>query len=130
MEWYFNVWGNYTNFQGRARRKEFWMFVLINTIISWVLLGLGLALIPPSGGESIAPFVPYYLYLFVIFLPSLAVQVRRLHYVGKSGWYLLLAFIPLIGTIWLLVLFVTEGDRGPNAYGEDPKEWEVKNLGQ
>lgn len=128
MEWYFNVWGNYANFEGRARRKEFWMFVLINTIIIWVLMGLGLALIPPSGEESIAPFVPSYLYLFVTFLPSLAVQVRRLHDVGKSGWYLLLAFIPLIGTIWLLVLFVTAGDQGPNAYGEDPKEWEVGVL--
>jgi uncharacterized membrane protein YhaH (DUF805 family) len=130
MEWYLKVLREYANFSGRARRKEFWMFTLMNSIIGMVFIyGLGLALIPLSDEEPIAPLIPSFLYLLIIFLPSLAVQVRRLHDVGKSGWYLLLAFIPLIGTIWLFVLFVTEGDRGPNAYGEDPKEWEVGGEG-
>ena len=58
--------------------------------------------------------------MFVL-IPSLAVGVRRLHDVGKSGWMLLLAFIPIIGAIWLFVLFVTEGDMGDNEYGMNPK---------
>jgi uncharacterized membrane protein YhaH (DUF805 family) len=61
------------------------------------------------------------LYILVTFIPLLAVAVRRLHDVGKSGWFYLISVIPLIGGIWLLVLFCTEGDKGDNKYGPDPK---------
>jgi len=63
----------------------------------------------------------YILYVLAVVIPSLAVAVRRLHDTGKSGWFYLVALIPLIGGIWLIVLFATEGDVGPNAYGPDPK---------
>ena len=109
---------NYTNFNGRARRKEYWQFVLVNFIISIA--------------ANILTFVSEYL-AFISFiiaigllLPSLAVAVRRLHDTNKSGWYLLIALIPIIGGLYLLYLMVVEGDKGSNQYGPDPKG--VENL--
>jgi uncharacterized membrane protein YhaH (DUF805 family) len=64
----------------------------------------------------------YLIYSLVVFLPSLAVSVRRLHDVGKSGWMLLVSFIPLVGAIWLIVLAVTDSQPGSNKWGENPKE--------
>ena len=75
----------------------------------------------------------YLIYVLAVFIPSLAVAVRRLHDVGKSGWFYLISLIPLIGGIWLLILFVTEGDKGPNQYGPDPKapnSEEINEIGQ
>jgi len=113
MEWYLKVVrDNYANFKGRARRKEFWMFVLFNFIISFTLGIVGYIIGTPLLSN---------LYSLAIFIPSIAVAVRRLHDIGKSGWWLLIAFIPIIGFIWLIVLYATEGDSGPNEYGEDPK---------
>ncbi|WP_315969372.1 DUF805 domain-containing protein [Psychroserpens burtonensis] len=63
----------------------------------------------------------YMIYVLGVFIPSLAVAVRRLHDIGKSGWFYFIGLIPLIGSIWLIILFVTEGDAGSNAYGPDPK---------
>src|SRR5690606_4018731 len=120
MNWYTKVLRNYAVFTGRARRKEYWMFLLFNIIfaIAAMLLdnALGLVIAP-------MPYGPLYmLYMLAVLIPGLAVGVRRLHDLGKSGWWLLIILIPLIGAIWLLVLFVTEGTRGPNQYGPDPKE--------
>ncbi len=123
MEWYLKVVrDNYANFEGRARRKEYWMFALFNFIIMLVLyipliigaamenetlifIGVGLVLV----------------YALAVLVPSIGVVVRRLHDQDKSGWYYLVGFIPFIGGIWLLILMVTEGTAGPNQYGEDPK---------
>ncbi len=66
--------------------------------------------------------IPYYAYLLAVLTPSLAVTCRRLHDIGKSGWFVLLGFIPLIGTVIMLALMTTEGDRRRNAYGLDPKQ--------
>jgi uncharacterized membrane protein YhaH (DUF805 family) len=78
---------------------------------------------------SISPEVPYgpiyILYGLALFIPGLAVAVRRLHDIGKSGWMILVALIPLIGGIWLLILLVKEGDSGSNEYGPDPKNPDV-----
>ena len=90
------------------------MFALINTIVS-VALSTVLALIDP------ALVMLSYIYSLAVMLPSIGVGVRRLHDVGKSGWFLFIALIPLIGIIWLLILMVKEGDTGPNQYGADPK---------
>lgn len=124
MKWFLKVWRNYINFDGRARRTEYWMFALFNFLIISALLLLG-GFLAESDVDPMAAFIPYYLYFFAALVPSLAVTVRRLHDVGKSGWFLLISLIPLVGAIWLLVLYVTEGDPGPNAYGEDPKGGEV-----
>ncbi len=94
------------------------MFVLINSIISifCILLDAMLGTVWPIG------YGPIYIgYGLAVFVPSLAVAIRRLHDVGKSGWYYLLVLIPIIGPIWLIVLFATKGHQGENRYGLDPK---------
>jgi len=105
---------NYANFEGRARRSEYWYFALFNFIISSIL-----QLIDYAIGTDIG--ILGSIYSLAVFVPSLAVLVRRLHDTGKSGWYVLLVFFIIIGWIWLLVLTCTEGDNGPNEYGADPK---------
>jgi uncharacterized membrane protein YhaH (DUF805 family) len=113
LEWYLKVVKeNYANFEGRARRSEYWYFVLVNIIIS-IILGL----IDSVIGISILGSI----YSLAVLVPSIAVAVRRLHDVGKSGWYFLLIFFLVIGWIWLFVLYCKEGDTGPNEYGADPK---------
>lgn len=119
MDWYLKVLKNYVNFAGRARRREYWMFFLISLLIQLALLimdnvtgtfnaqtGWGLL----SG-----------LYSLAVLLPGIAVSVRRLHDRDRSGWWLLLAFIPLIGAIVLIVWFAMEGNRSSNRFGEDPR---------
>lgn len=106
MNWYFQVWKNYANFSGRARRKEYWMFVLFNTIASIITMIIGISI----NFEFLNS-----LYSLAVLIPSLAVGVRRMHDVGKSGWFIL---IP----IYNLILAVTEGDKGENEYGADPKD--------
>jgi len=98
MNWYLKVLKNYAVFRGRARRKEYWMFVLFNIIFSIVAMILdnvfGTAI------EDIGYGLIYILYVLAILIPGLAVAVRRLHDVGKSGWMIFISLIPLIGTIW------------------------------
>ncbi len=112
MEWYLKAFRQYVDFAGRARRKEYWMFGLINVIVFMVVALLDYAL---TGG------LLFWLYYLAVLLPSLAVGVRRLHDTGRSGWWLLISLIPLVGVIVLIVFMVTEGERQPNAYGPDPK---------
>jgi uncharacterized membrane protein YhaH (DUF805 family) len=127
MNWYIKVLRNYFNFSGRARRKEYWMFFLFQLIFAIIAIVidnvLGLAIRDVGYG----PF--YILYALATLIPGLAVTVRRLHDTGKSGWYFLVAFIPLIGGIILLVFMVMDGEHGENAYGEDPKGDQYGGLG-
>jgi uncharacterized membrane protein YhaH (DUF805 family) len=113
MNWYLAVLKNYAGFSGRARRTEYWMFALINTIIYLALMVLDYYL---------KTSIPALVYALAVLLPSLAVGVRRLHDIGKSGAWLLIALIPLIGPIVLLVFTVQAGTEGPNEYGPDPKQ--------
>lgn len=120
MEWYIKVLINYTNFDGRARRMEYWMFQLINLLISIALILIGLLF---GLGFGMFPFAFIsIIYSIGIFIPSIAVTVRRLHDTGKSGWMLLIGFIPLIGSIILLVFLLSDSTYGKNQYGENPKE--------
>lgn len=118
MNWYLKVLRNYANFSGRARRKEYWMFFLFNIIFSSLSITIDRTI-----GTDIAEFYGYLsiIYLVVLFVPSLAVVVRRLHDIGKSGGMILIALIPLIGGIWLLILMTKEGEEGENKYGTNPK---------
>lgn len=120
MEWYLKVIRHYADFNGRARRKEYWMFILFNVIFAIVAMildnVLGIAF------EQIGYGPLYILYAIFALLPGLAVAVRRLHDIGKSGWMFFIAFIPIIGSIWLLILLCTEGESGSNQYGPDPKD--------
>lgn len=120
MEWYLKVLKQYADFKGRARRQEFWMFLLFHMIILFVL-GLFGGIITTLLDSPIGVF-PMVMYSLAMIVPSLAVVVRRLHDQNKSGWMYFIAFIPFIGGIWLLVLLCTEGTRGDNMYGPDPKE--------
>jgi len=119
MDWYLGVLKQYAVFKGRARRKEYWFFILFNLIASLVLtvvdfmtgsldaeLGMGLL----SG-----------LYSLAVLIPSLAVTVRRLHDTGRTGWWLLIGLIPLIGAIVLLVFMLLDSQPGDNEYGANPK---------
>lgn len=119
MNWYLKVLTQYSDFNGRARRKEYWMFVLFNSfaaIIGVVFDNILGFTINQTGYGFI-----YLIYILAVFVPNLAVSVRRLHDIGKSGWMLLVALIPIAGAIWLLVLMVKNGTPGSNQYGPDPK---------
>ena len=124
MEWYLKVINSYFDFSGRSRRMEYWMFILINSIISvfCILLDSMLGTVWSIG------YGPIYIgYGLAVFIPGLAVAIRRLHDIGKSGWYYLLVIIPIIGPIWLIILFVTEGEQGENKYGPNPKNDNFEN---
>ncbi|SRR3990167_4392471 len=119
MNWYLEVLKKYAVFTGRARRKEYWFFILFNIIVSIVLgfadgvmgtfsLDAGIGLL---GG----------LYSLAVLLPSIAVSVRRLHDIGRSGWWLLIALIPIIGAIVLIVFFVLDSNADENKFGANPK---------
>ena len=120
MNWYLKVMKQYADFDGRARRTEYWMFVLFNIIFSVVAVVLDNVLGIAMEGIGYGPL--YGLYVLAMIIPSLSVAVRRLHDTGKSGWMLLIALIPIIGSIWLLVLYATDGNPGENEYGSNPKE--------
>lgn len=113
---------DYANFNGRARRSEYWYYTLMNFIILFGLqIVIGICAVADLGVVSTILGIVYFIYALATLVPSLAVAVRRLHDTGKSGWFFLIALIPIVGSIWLLVLFCTDGDQGGNAYGPDPK---------
>jgi len=118
MSWYLEVLKKYAVFSGRARRKEYWMFVLFNMIIALVLAFIdgaaGLA-----GETGIGPL--YSLYCLAVLIPAIAVGVRRLHDTNHSGWWFFILLVPFIGAIVLLVFFVQDSQAGDNKYGPNPK---------
>ena len=117
MNWYMEVLKKYAVFSGRARRKEYWMFTLVNVIV-FLLLGI------LEGAIGLPPALSTIYGLFVL-IPGLAVTIRRLHDTGRSGWWFLVSFIPLIGWIVLLIFMILDSDPGENAYGMNPKIQEV-----
>ncbi|MFH6961199.1 DUF805 domain-containing protein [Flavobacterium plurextorum] len=131
IEWYKKVvFENYANFSGRARRSEYWYYTLATIIVSIILstldnfAGLTFGLADSGILSSI--------YSLLVFLPGLGVLVRRLHDVGKSGWFFLIVLLPIAGVIWLLIVLCTEGNSGANAYGPDPKDNfdEINEIGR
>lgn len=133
IEWYKKaLFENYANFSGRARRSEYWYFRLATAVIFMLLIFLFVILYvatqngPLTLGLGIGVFA---LYSIATFIPSLSVTVRRMHDIGKSGWTFFVAFIPLAGPIWLLILLFTEGDSGENYYGPDPKN-EIEEINE
>lgn len=119
MSWYLEVMRKYAVFSGRARRKEYWMFALINTIVFIILSIIGAVL------ENNWAFIIYDL---AVLIPSLAVTVRRLHDINKSGFWIFIEFIPIIGAIWMLVLTCTDGTHGANRFGVNPKAGEFLDV--
>jgi uncharacterized membrane protein YhaH (DUF805 family) len=127
MNWYVEVLKKYAVFNGRARRKEYWYFTLFNAI---AVFGIGIV----DGifglfNEATGLGVLGSLYLLAVLIPSIAVSVRRLHDTGRSGWFLLLLLIPLVGAIVLLVFTVQDSKPGENQYGPNPKEAPAAGAG-
>lgn len=122
MYWYLKALKQYSDFTGRARRTEYWMFLLINLIFS-----LTASLIDTATG-SLSPEIGVgtlgALYSLFLLIPGLAVLVRRLHDTGQSGWMALVGLIPFLGFAWLLLLLTRDSQPGENAYGPNPKEFD------
>lgn len=115
MNWYIKVLKNYATFSGRARRKEYWMFALIQGIV-WAILYV---LMLTSDSSLIAGI--FIVFVLATLVPSLAVVVRRLHDIDRSGWFYFISLIPVVGPIILLVWSCKAGTTGSNRYGADPK---------
>ena len=120
MEWMTLPLKRYADFSGRSRRKEYWMF-LLGVIIVAVIVGIIEGILGINGmvGGVYGPLT--LLLALAVFIPALACQVRRFHDQDKSGWFVLLGFIPLLGGIIVLVFMLLEGTSGPNRFGPDPK---------
>lgn len=123
MNWYIKVLKNFSNFSGRARRSEYWFFVLFNFIFAMLAMILDNIL----GTTIDIPYATinygylYFLYALFAFMPGLAVAIRRLHDIGKSGWMFLVVLIPCVGPIWLLILLCTDSQQGENKWGDYTK---------
>jgi uncharacterized membrane protein YhaH (DUF805 family) len=120
MQWYIDVLKKYTVFSGRARRKEYWMFVLFSFIVSVVLSILDRVLGLNYGPNDSSGWLQT-IYGLAVLLPSIAVAIRRMHDTNRSGWWILINLIPCVGFIWFIVLAAQEGTAGDNQYGPDPK---------
>ena len=113
MDWYLAVLKKYAEFSGRAQRKEYWMFVLFNLIIGFVL-----AFVEGFFGS---PGVLAGIYGLAVLIPGIAVSIRRLHDTNRSGWWMLICLIPVIGGLVLLVFMVLDSQKQENQYGPNPK---------
>lgn len=137
MSWYLAALKNYAVFRGRARRREYWMFVLVNAIIGIALAVIGKLAKMPDGptfgigmsrnglgvfgiGLFSSPIL-FQVYALATLLPFLAVEVRRLHDTGRTGWWWLFGLVPVLGQIVLVVFCARDGAAGDNRYGPDPK---------
>jgi uncharacterized membrane protein YhaH (DUF805 family) len=125
MEYMLMPLRRYADFSGRSRRKEYWLFtlgiIIVSVVLSLLLVG-GMDFnnggLGAMGGLSLGILIVFTL---AILIPALAVQVRRFHDQDKSGWFVLLNFLPYVGGIIVLVMMCLEGTRGPNRFGPDPK---------
>lgn len=105
--------GKYADFNGRSPRAEFWYFMLFNAVVGIVLYALAAA---------VATFFLYiyYIYALAVIVPNIAVAIRRMHDIGRSGWWILISLVPLIGSIWYIVLCALPSQLGPNKFGPNP----------
>jgi uncharacterized membrane protein YhaH (DUF805 family) len=108
MNYYIRAFKKYADFEGRDNRPQYWYFYLVNLIVYIVLGFINTAILAS-------------LYALVVLIPSIAIGIRRLHDIGKSGWWLLISLIPIVGWIWIIVLLATKGEDKPNKYGSVPK---------
>ncbi|MGW1543995.1 DUF805 domain-containing protein [Streptomyces sp. NPDC002309] len=113
MNWFITALKKYAVFSGRARRKEYWMFFLF-----YMILAVAAAIIDVLINMQIVSLV----LALGLFLPSLSITIRRLHDTDRSGWWILIGLIPLVGGIVLLVFACTDGKPGDNKYGPNPKD--------
>lgn len=119
VNWYLKVLRQYADFSGRARRKEYWIFTLVNIIASLVLGFIDGATGMMVGNDTVG--ILGLVYSLAVLIPSIAVSIRRLHDSGRSGWWFLIVFIPVLGAIVLLVFACLDSEEGDNQYGPNPK---------
>ncbi len=119
MNWYLKVLKKYAVFEGRAQRAEYWYFILFTILISIVLAFIDMA--TGTFNQETGFGVISGIYSLAVLIPTIAVGVRRLHDTNRTGWWILIGLIPLIGFIVLLVFFVMDSDPSANEYGENPK---------
>lgn len=112
MEWYLTVLKRYSDFSGRSRRKEYWMFILINALI-----GFAIGIVDGLFGTLILTGI-YYL---TVLVPTVAVSIRRLHDTGRSGWWLLVSFVPIVGLLVMIYFTTMDSEVGENDYGPSVK---------
>lgn len=113
MNWYVEVLKKYAVFEGRARRTEYWMFFLINFVICFVL-SIVEAMIGTMGILTVV-------YSLAVLLPGIAVSIRRIHDIGRSGWWVVIGLVPVVGAIVLLIFALLDSQPGENQYGPSPK---------
>ncbi len=122
MQWYFRAFRRYATFSGRAYRQEFWLFLLWSLVVSLLL-----SIIDRKAGwmvvqeEQIEMGWLQLVYAVATLVPTLALSARRLHDIGRSGWWQLIGAIPFVGLIVMIIWFATPGTPGPNRYGPDPR---------
>ncbi|MFK7735923.1 MAG: DUF805 domain-containing protein [Pirellulaceae bacterium] len=112
------VFENYANFQGRASRREYWMFFLCNIAVAVLLMIMDGVLLMTVGIAGLN-----LLYTLAVIIPGVAVTIRRLHDTGRSGWWILIGLVPLVGLL-LLYFMCVDSDPGANEYGENPKQFQ------
>ena len=123
MNWYLQALKKYATFTGRARRKEYWFYMLFYLIIL-VVLSICDGIIGTTmqgGGVGILTLI----YILAVLVPTLAVTVRRLHDTDRSGWWIFIQLVPIIGFFVFLYFMVSDGTPGTNTYGPSPKEGEL-----
>jgi uncharacterized membrane protein YhaH (DUF805 family) len=120
MNEYLTVWQKFAEFTGRSRRQEYWMFILFHMIIVFAAALVFGIIDSFVFGTTVLGFL-LYVYAAAVLIPALAVMVRRLHDTNRSGWWVLISFVPLIGSIILLVFMVEDSQRFENQYGPSPK---------
>ena len=130
LDWWKKVvFKNYANFKGRARRAEFWNFILVNVL--FIIPFYALLLVGIDNENSVFSIISSFAFtgfFLLIIIPYIAVIVRRLHDLNKSGWNYFMGLIPFVGSIILLVWFFSDGNRFYNNYGPDPKEVQVPDF--
>ncbi|MHB8087994.1 MAG: DUF805 domain-containing protein [Anaerolineaceae bacterium] len=119
MKYYVAALKKYAVFSGRASKKEFWMFVLFNILVSLVLGIFDYILGTTYGPREIG--ILSSIYSLVVFLPSLGVAIRRLHDIGNIGWWVFISLVPIIGIIWYVIIMSKNGDPAENAFGPVPE---------
>lgn len=117
MNWYTSVLKKYAVFDGRASRTEFWMFVLFN-IIAAVIVSIVDHILGTRTASGVG--ILGSIYSLAVLLPTIGVSIRRLHDTGRSGFWLLIAFVPFIGAVVLIVFYILESQPGDNEYGPYP----------
>ena len=115
MNFFIEALQKYADFSGRATRQQYWMFMLF-----YILIYIGLSLIETAFGSSGIGILSL-LFTLGLLVPSIAILARRLHDIGKSGWWMLLALIPLVGAIIVLVFTILDSEKESNQYGESTK---------